>query len=75
MCTTIDIDSTTELAYRENNGITVSIVWNRNTTSLAVIVHHRDTDQTLRIPAATASAMDVFYHPYAHADASHRIAA
>ena len=73
--TTIGIDAATERAYRENNGITVSLVWNRDTGSLTVVVHDPDTDQTLRIPAAPASAMDVFRHPYPRAAASHPIAA
>jgi hypothetical protein len=72
MCTTTRIDSTTELARRENHGITVSLVWNRDTGNLTVIVHDGDTGQTLRIPAAPSSAMDVFRHPYVHADAAGR---
>jgi hypothetical protein len=62
---TADTQIITELAFREANGIAVSLVWNRATDGLTVIVS--DAAGSFEIPAPAAKAMDVFEHPYAYA--------
>jgi hypothetical protein len=68
-CTTTPIETVSELAFRETQGIAVSLVWDRATDALTVIVHDRDARETVRIPAPADRAMDVFRHPYAHVGA------
>jgi hypothetical protein len=62
---TVDTHTITELAFRESNGIAVSLVWNRTTDGITVIVS--DAGGSFEIPAPAAKAMDVFKHPYAYA--------
>jgi hypothetical protein len=56
-----------ELDERQNNGITVSLLWNRADDSLVVRVIDAGTDEQMFLQVAAAEAMDVFHHPYAHA--------
>jgi hypothetical protein len=56
-----------ELAFREDHGIAVSLVWNRITDGVTVIVSDLDSGGTLEIAAPRARALDVFRHPYAYA--------
>jgi hypothetical protein len=56
-----------ELAFRESNGIAVSLVWNRSTDCISVIVSDQCSGGSFEIAAPAAKAMDVFRHPYAYA--------
>jgi hypothetical protein len=58
-----------ELDYRENDGIEVSLLWNRTDNSLSVLVVDTKTDDVFELPARGAEAMDVFRHPFAYATA------
>ena len=62
---TADTHTITELAFRESNGIAVSLVWTRRTDGITVIVS--DARGSFEIAAPAAKAMDVFAHPYAYA--------
>jgi hypothetical protein len=57
-----------ELARRDDSdGLQVSLRWRRADGRLTVVV----TDQagrTLRLPASSATALDVYYHPFVYAD-------
>jgi hypothetical protein len=56
-----------ELAYRENDGVAVALLWHTTTQALTVsVVDFRNEDGfDLEVPAA--DALDAFNHPYAYA--------
>jgi hypothetical protein len=55
-----------ELAFRESNGLAVSLVWHRTTDSVTVIVSDLSSGGTFEIAAPASKAMDVFEHPFAY---------
>jgi hypothetical protein len=57
----------TELAYRRSAGIEVALFWNVATNELSVTVVDEASGDAFGLPAAPERALDVFYHPYAHA--------
>jgi hypothetical protein len=57
----------TELAHRENDGISVALLWHRLTDRLTVTVRDWRTGEAFDLDAQPGSAMDVFNHPYAYA--------
>ena len=57
----------TELAQRENDGIAVTLLWQRLTDRLTVTVNDSRTGETFDLDAHPQNAMDVFHHPYAYA--------
>jgi hypothetical protein len=57
----------TELDQRENNGITVSLMWNRSTNDVVAHVHDGVLDETFDLSIGGKEALDVFRHPYAYA--------
>lgn len=62
--------SRTELASRENNGITVSLFWSRATDLVTVAVNDAATGEYFELVLDEQErAMDVFHHPFAHAAA------
>jgi hypothetical protein len=56
-----------ELAYRANDGLEVTLLWNPDDSTLTVSVVDTRMGQTLELPVRDASPLDVFYHPFAHA--------
>ena len=57
-----------ELDERESNGIRVTLVWNRETDTLTVLVWDERTSQSLSLDIeADEDAYDVFNHPFAYA--------
>ena len=56
-----------ELAYRENDGLIVSLFWDPSDDALTVTVLDRKTGETLKIPVGDASPLEVFGHPFAYA--------
>jgi hypothetical protein len=60
----------TELASRESNGITVTLLWTRSTNLVTVAVADAATDDYFELVLdEDERALDVFHHPYAHAAA------
>jgi hypothetical protein len=60
----------TELASRENNGITVRLFWSRSTNLVTVAVADAATDEYFELVLDEHErALDVFHHPFAHAAA------
>ena len=57
----------TELAQRENEGISVTLFWYRETDRLTVAVRDRRTGEAFDLEAPAPTAMDVFNHPYVYA--------
>jgi hypothetical protein len=58
-----------ELDHRENDGIEVSLLWNRVDNSLSVRVIDAKTHERFRLAVRADEAMDVFRHPFAYARA------
>jgi hypothetical protein len=56
-----------ELDHRSNDGIDVSLLWNRSDGGLVVLVCDTKADEVLELEAAPDRALDVFNHPYAYA--------
>jgi hypothetical protein len=56
-----------ELAHRATDGFEVMLVWNEATNELTVSVSDERTGAYFELDAAPDEALDVFYHPYAHA--------
>jgi hypothetical protein len=56
-----------ELDYRDNDGIKVSLLWNRANNSLTVYAYDSRTNESLEIAVDPAQAREVFLHPYAYA--------
>ena len=70
MTATTDITTGTtfeELLSRESNGISVSLLWNREDDSLTVCVFDAANDSALELEVGAASPLDVFHHPFAYA--------
>ena len=56
-----------ELAYRENDGVAVALLWHSRTNALSVSVVDRRTDDAFELEVDAADALEVFEHPYAYA--------
>ena len=56
-----------ELDYRENDGIAVSLLWNRTSNRLSVVVEDNQLGESFTLEARSDNARDVFTHPYAYA--------
>jgi hypothetical protein len=66
----MDDISRTELASRETNGITVTLLWSRSTNLVTVAVDDAANDDHFElILDEHDQALDVFRHPFAHAAA------
>jgi hypothetical protein len=55
----------TELAYRENRGIAVALLWDRE-TELTVRVDDSRTGDSFSVEVGTRNGLEVFHHPYAY---------
>lgn len=56
-----------ELAVRENDGIAVSLLWNRATGRVKVAVDDAQLDDQFEIDVPGADALAAFHHPFAYA--------
>jgi hypothetical protein len=56
----------TELAHRSNDGVTVSLLWDREDDALTVIVDDARTGDAFTLAAPRDRALEVFHHPYAY---------
>jgi hypothetical protein len=56
-----------ELAYREQDGLEVALLWDPRSNDVCVDVVDQRDDSFLRIPVAGPFALDAFHHPYAYA--------
>jgi hypothetical protein len=64
-----DYGSLKELAYRENAGFEVALLWNERDDRLSVSIRDARTGELFELEAARDKALDVFYHPYSYARA------
>jgi hypothetical protein len=56
----------TELAYRENDGIAVTLWWHSGSNRLSVSVQDGRTGDWFALDADPENALDVFQHPFAY---------
>jgi hypothetical protein len=64
-----DIDTQfRELAHRSHNGVSVTLSWHSETDELLVCVYDERGEVYFEIHPERASALDVYYHPYAYVD-------
>jgi hypothetical protein len=56
-----------ELAVRENDGLTVSLLWNRDTGRVKVAVADAHLDQQFELDISGEHALAAFHHPFAYA--------
>jgi hypothetical protein len=56
-----------ELAYRQNGGIHVTLLWHGSEDRLFVVVLDESGGTILRVAAERHNALDVFKHPFAYA--------
>ncbi len=55
-----------ELAYRNENGLEVTLLWDLRSNEVSVeVIDHLD-DGGFRLPIAGHLALDAFHHPYAY---------
>ncbi len=55
-----------ELAYRNQNGLEVTLLWDPRSNEVSVeVIDHLD-DTGFRLPIAGHLALDAFHHPYAY---------
>ena len=58
--------ATKELAYRNQNGLEVTLLWDSTSNEVCVnVIDHLD-DTGFRLPIAGHQALDAFHHPYAY---------
>ena len=56
-----------ELAYRSQNGLEVTLLWDPRSNEVSVEVIDQLDDSGFRLPIAGHLALDAFHHPYAYA--------
>jgi hypothetical protein len=56
-----------ELAHRKEGGLEVALLWSARENRLAVTVFDEHAGELLVLDAESNRALDVFFHPYAHA--------
>lgn len=55
-----------ELAYRENHGLRVTLLWSARHDNLLVVVDDVLADQRFEIDAPSHAALHVFHHPFVY---------
>jgi hypothetical protein len=56
-----------ELAYRENDGVAVTLAWHTTSNRVTVSVVDRRSDEAFDLEVDPVDALEVFNHPYAYA--------
>ncbi len=56
-----------ELAGRENEGLEISLLWNKSSDRVKVAVTDARLDEQFEFDVAGADALAAFYHPFAYA--------
>ena len=60
-----------ELAYRNQNGLEVTLLWDPRSNEVSVEVTDHLDDSAFRLPIGGHLALDAFHHPYAYAQSHH----
>ena len=66
---TADTSQWKELATRESDGLTVSLLWSRESGAVKVTVADSKLDHDFELHVRGADALAAFYHPFAFAAA------
>jgi hypothetical protein len=61
-----------ELAHRTGNGIEVTLLWSKSTSTVTIAVVDTHSGEELEFDVDGSRALDAFNHPYAYA-ATHRV--
>jgi hypothetical protein len=56
-----------QLAGRENEGLEISLLWNKSADRVKVAVADARLDEQFEFDVAGAEALAAFYHPFAYA--------
>jgi hypothetical protein len=67
MYETTSSDSLRELAYREGDGLEVTLLWDARCDRLVVSVFDPKTRDHFALQAPHEKVLDVFYHPFSYA--------
>ena len=59
--------TTRELAARDNDGISVRLLWHPRESALTVSVEDTRVGDRFRLAVSPERALDAFYHPFAYA--------
>jgi hypothetical protein len=59
-----------ELAYRNQYGLEVTLLWDACTNEVTIDVLDKRNESTFRLPIAGRFALGAFHHPYAYAAAA-----
>jgi hypothetical protein len=59
--------STRELAARENDGVSVRLLWHPRRNAVNVSVEDSRFGDRFHVAVAAERALDAFYHPFAYA--------
>ncbi len=60
-------DTWKELAGRENEGLEISLLWNKSADRVKVAVADARLDEDFEFDVASTDALAAFYHPFAYA--------
>jgi len=66
MCASFQHQTWSELAVRENDGLAVSLLWNRATGRVKVAVVDAHLEEQFELHVPRADALDAFHHPFAY---------
>jgi hypothetical protein len=58
---------TKELAYRQNDGVEVTLLWYCDEDSVTINVFDSKFDHGFEVGVPRDRALDAFYHPFAYA--------
>ena len=61
------VRSIRELAARENNGLSVRLLWHPLENAVTVSVEDQCHDECFDLAVSPDHALDAFYHPFAYA--------
>ena len=59
-------DTQTELAFRSNGDIEVTLFWSRPSGRVSVSLSDLASDEVIEFAVPPEDALDAFHHPYAH---------
>lgn len=59
--------ATRELAHRAADGVEVTLLWNRRTDTILLVVSDDRTGEQFELTVPSSAALDAFHHPYAYA--------
>ena len=66
--TLISLEDLVELDERESNGIRVTLIWNRATNCVSVLVYDEKSQDAFALEVSEGDdALDIFNHPFAYA--------